>query len=568
MACLRVLAAASLLCALGAGHEDHDHCTHEASMVNYTCNTTTCGGYMAYKASACTASMKCPAVVIIQDWNGMNDYEKERTRMLAEMGYVGFAADIYGYGTPVEDMSDWMAASSAHRGNPDLYMSKISAAIDKVKSYDFVDTTKVAVIGFGGTGVVNMAILGMEGVLGVVGYHSGISPNARVVRGNSTTPMVAKVLLHSGVMDDAATDMAMLEEEFESAGATYEIARYGSGVYHSFTEWMASVPMAAMYDQRADVRSWESTKHFLMELFDGLPAASRGPENDMLTTGLHNYTCNTTTCEGYMAYNASGCTASMKCPAVVVIQDWNGMNDYEKERSRMLAEMGYVGFAADIYGYGTPVEDMSDWMAASSAHRGNPDLYMSKISAAIDKVKSYDFVDTTKVAVIGFGGTGVVNMAILGMEGVLGVVGYHSGISPNARVVRGNSTTPMVAKVLLHSGVMDDAATDMAMLEEEFESAGATYEIARYGSGVYHSFTEWMASVPMAAMYDQRADVRSWESTKHLLMELFVGLPAAEREPECDHDHDHDNEVDGSETSSSAGAFVSSALGVVVALLA
>ena len=55
--------------------------------------------------------------------------------------------DIYGCGTPVEDMSDWMAASSAHRGNPDLYMSKISAAIDKVKSYDFVDTTKVAVIG-------------------------------------------------------------------------------------------------------------------------------------------------------------------------------------------------------------------------------------------------------------------------------------------------------------------------------------------------------------------------------------------------------------------------------------
>ncbi|CAE7857865.1 K02A2.1, partial [Symbiodinium microadriaticum] len=73
----------------------------------------------------------------------------------------------------------------------------------------------------------------------------------------------------------------------------------------------------------------------------------------------------------------------------------------------------------------------------------------------------------------------------------------------------------------------------MAMLEEEFESAGATYEIARYGSGVYHSFTEWMASVPMQSMYDQRADVRSWESTKHFLMELFVGLPAAEREPEC-----------------------------------
>ncbi|CAE7856846.1 K02A2.1 [Symbiodinium microadriaticum] len=128
----------------------------------------------------------------------------------------------------------------------------------------------------------------------------------------------------------------------------------------------------------------------------------------------------------------------------------------------------------------------------------------------------------------------------------------------------------MVAKVLLHSGVKDDAATDMAMLEEEFESAGATYEIARYGSGIYHSFTEWTASVPMQAMYDQRADVRSWESTKHFLMELFVGLPAAEREPECDHDHDHDhdNQVEGSETSSGMAAFLSSALGAVLALLA
>ncbi|CAE7491975.1 unnamed protein product [Symbiodinium natans] len=506
---------------------------------------------MAYKPTVCTASMKCPAVVVIQDWNGMNDYEKERTRMLAGLGYVGFAADIYGYGTPVEDMSDWMAASSAHRGNPDLYMSKISAAIDKVKTYDFVDTSKIAVIGycFGGTGVVNMAILGMD-ILGVVGYHSGIQPNARVVRGNSTVPVVAKVLLHSGVMDDAATDMALLEQELESAQATYEIDRYGSGVYHSFTEWSAAFPGQAMYDQRADVRSWESTKLFLAELFSGLPAASRGPEHDTVTTGLHNYTCNTTTCEGYMAYNASACTASMKCPAVVVIQDWNGMNDYEKERARMLAGLGYVGFAADIYGYGTPVEDMSDWMAASSAHRGNPDLYMSKISAAIDKVKTYDFVDTSKIAVIGycFGGTGVVNMAILGMD-ILGVVGYHSGIQPNARVVRGNSTVPVVAKVLLHSGVMDDAATDMALLEQELESAQATYEIDRYGSGVYHSFTEWSAAFPGQAMYDQRADVRSWESTKLFLTELFSGLPAAAREPECDDDHDHDNQANSTQTS-------------------
>ena len=94
------------------------------------------------------------------------------------------------------------------------------------------------------------------------------------------------------------------------------------------------------------------------------------------------------------------------------------MDDYEMERARMLADLGYVGFAADIYGRGTPVEDRADWAAAAGRHRGDPTLYMSKINAALEQVKSYSFVDTSKIAVIGycFGGTGIVNMAILGVD--------------------------------------------------------------------------------------------------------------------------------------------------------
>lgn len=191
--------------------------------------------------------------------------------MLAGMGYVAFAADIYGLGTPAENMQDWMAASSTHRGNVALYMSKINAALHKVKSYKFVDSSKVAVIGycFGGTGIVNMAILGSD-VLGVVGYHSGIQPDSGVIHSQAMHPAIKiKILLHSGARDDNATHVAMLEQEFEATNATYEIIRYGSGVYHSFTEWTSNVPGQALYNARADYRSWESTKLFLTELFTG-----------------------------------------------------------------------------------------------------------------------------------------------------------------------------------------------------------------------------------------------------------------------------------------------------------
>lgn len=210
----------------------------------------------------------------------MDEYEKERARMLAELGYVAFAADIYGFGTPVENMADWGAAAGAHRGNPDLYMAKINAALEQLETYNYVNTSQIAVVGycFGGTGVVNMAILGFN-VSGVVGYHSGIQPGSRVVRSSSSdVPVVAKVLLHSGVDDDARTDKGLLVREFEAANAKYEIARYGKDVFHSFTEWNANFPGQAIYDHRADYRSWESTKLFLQELFIHLPDAERGPE--------------------------------------------------------------------------------------------------------------------------------------------------------------------------------------------------------------------------------------------------------------------------------------------------
>jgi len=169
-------------------------------------------------------------------------------------------------------MQDWIAESGKHRGDPALYMTKITAALDKVKSYPYVDAAKIAVIGycFGGTGIVNMAIMGSD-VLGVVGYHSGLS--GRVMR-NKTNPVAikTKILMHSGVADDAdpATDIAVLEQDFEDASATYEIARYGNKVDHSFT-----VSGVSGHNARADYRSWESTKLFLHELFMGMPQPTK-----------------------------------------------------------------------------------------------------------------------------------------------------------------------------------------------------------------------------------------------------------------------------------------------------
>src|SRR5690349_20676625 len=51
--------------------------------------------------------------------------------------------------------------------------------------------------------------------------------------------------------------------------------------------------------------------------------------------------------EGFLYYDDAKSGAR---PGVLVIHEWWGLNDYVKSRAKQLAQMGYVAFAADMYG--------------------------------------------------------------------------------------------------------------------------------------------------------------------------------------------------------------------------
>ena len=129
--------------------------------------------------------------------------------------------------------------------------------------------------------------------------------------------------------------------------------------------------------------------------------ASQPPQPDVTPV---NYTDAGFQLEGYLSL-----PDVTPAPAVVIIPDWDGVNLYEQQRATMIAlDLGYVGFAADIYGADKHnVTDMDERIALSGLYRDNSTLFISRIKAAIDTVKSLSEVDNEKVAVIGycFGGT-------------------------------------------------------------------------------------------------------------------------------------------------------------------
>jgi dienelactone hydrolase len=51
--------------------------------------------------------------------------------------------------------------------------------------------------------------------------------------------------------------------------------------------------------------------------------------------------------QGFVVYDDA---ISGKRPGVIVVHDWRGLTDYTHKRAEMLAELGYIAFAADIYG--------------------------------------------------------------------------------------------------------------------------------------------------------------------------------------------------------------------------
>lgn len=103
--------------------------------------------------------------------------------------------------------------------------------------------------------------------------------------------------------------------------------------------------------------------------------------------------------EKIQAYVAQPATAAKNGPAVVVIQEWWGLNEWVKATADRIAGMGYVAIAPDLYRGQVATEPQ----LAHELMRGLPDeRAIRDVRAAAAYVKSAAGGGAKKVAVIGF----------------------------------------------------------------------------------------------------------------------------------------------------------------------
>lgn len=239
-----------------------------------------------------------------------------------------------------------------------------------------------------------------------------------------------------------------------------------------------------------------------------------------LITKTVDYRQGGTTLEGYLAYDDS---IKGQRPGVLVIHEWTGLGPYEKMRAEQLAGLGYVAFAADIYGKG--VRPSTPELAAKEAakYRGaDRSLIRARAAAGLDQLAKFPQVDPNRLAVIGycFGGTAALELARSGAN-LLGTVSFHGGLdTPNpgdAKHIHG--------KVLALHGADDPHVPppQVAAFQKEMRDAKVDWQMIYYG-GAVHSFTNPKSGndPSKGVAYNEKADRRSWKAMQQFFDEALA----------------------------------------------
>ena len=224
--------------------------------VEYKQGDTPLSGYLAYDDSI---TGKRPGILLVHYRGGLSDTTLRNADMMAKLGYVVFAEDIFGKGVLPKTVPEMTALTDIYNKDRARMRTRSQAGFEVLRQNPMVDPTKLAIIGycFGGTVAVELAETGIPiaGMVSVHGSFRNFTPEAaKNIRG--------RVLIVHGAEDEVAPldEVNKLVSHLRAAKVNWQLELY-SGAQHGFTN-----PSNAS-EERADREYKVAIQRFFKEIF-------------------------------------------------------------------------------------------------------------------------------------------------------------------------------------------------------------------------------------------------------------------------------------------------------------
>jgi dienelactone hydrolase len=222
---------------------------------------------------------------------------------------------------------------------------------------------------------------------------------------------------------------------------------------------------------------------------------------------------------GYLAFDE---TAAGRRPGVLVFHEGLGLGEFAMARARMLAELGYVALAADMFGDRRQARNLPEVVKLVGDLRNEPEKLRARGSAALTTIAALPQVDANRIGAIGFcfGGSVVLELARDGAD-LKAAVSFHGVLATRMPAASGK----VKASVLVCTGADDPLAPpeQIKAFEDEMRAAEVRdWQVISYGNTL-HGFTNPAAdgSMMRSALYSAQADRRSWASMRSLFDEVL-----------------------------------------------
>ncbi|MGC2030635.1 MAG: dienelactone hydrolase family protein [Steroidobacteraceae bacterium] len=207
------------------------HAAMKSQWIDYKQGDTALSGYLVYDDAV---RGRRPGVLMIHDRSGFSAGTLADAEMIARLGYVVFAEDIFGKGVVPKSVPEMMATIAIYEKDRPLMRARALSGLDVLKAQPMVDPAKLASVGycFGGTTGIELIETGAP-LLGFVSVHGAFRDFAPDAAKN----IKGRVLILHGAEDPVAPmdELNTVVSQFRAAKVDFEVNIY-SGAAHAFTK--------------------------------------------------------------------------------------------------------------------------------------------------------------------------------------------------------------------------------------------------------------------------------------------------------------------------------------------